>query len=83
MKTEEMLRCHNTITQDGATHRHFHPGTYLNVMKKLPDSAWRIQVHMWDDGPEECGLRLPRILAIQRRAIITTFARSPKYQELT
>jgi uncharacterized protein (TIGR02246 family) len=41
-----------TMTQDGATHRHFHPGTYLNVMKKLPDGSWRIQVHMWDDGPE-------------------------------
>ncbi|HEY6249825.1 MAG TPA: DUF4440 domain-containing protein [Candidatus Angelobacter sp.] len=41
-----------TVTQDGVTHRHFHPGTYLNVMKKLPDGTWRIQVHMWDDGPE-------------------------------
>lgn len=41
-----------TITQDGATHRYFHPGTYLNVMKKLPDGAWLIEVHMWDDGPE-------------------------------
>jgi uncharacterized protein (TIGR02246 family) len=41
-----------TITQDGTTHRHFHPGTYLNVMKKLTDGAWRIQVHMWDDGAE-------------------------------
>lgn len=41
-----------TITQDGATHRHFHPGTYLNVMKKMPDGSWRIQVHMWDDGLE-------------------------------
>lgn len=41
-----------TVTQDGATHRHFHPGTYLNVMKKLPDGSWRIQAHMWDDGPE-------------------------------
>jgi len=41
-----------TITQNGVMHRHFHPGTYLNVMKKLPDGTWRIQVHMWDDGPE-------------------------------
>jgi uncharacterized protein (TIGR02246 family) len=41
-----------TTTQDGETHRHFHPGTYLNVMRKLTDGAWRIQVHMWDDGPE-------------------------------
>jgi len=41
-----------TITQNGVASRHFHPGTYLNVMKKLPDGTWRIQVHMWDDGPE-------------------------------
>lgn len=41
-----------TVTQNGVTHRHFHPGTYLNVMKKVPDGSWRIQVHMWDDGPE-------------------------------
>lgn len=41
-----------TITDKGGTHRHYHPGTYLNIMKKLPDGAWRIQVHMWDDGPE-------------------------------
>jgi uncharacterized protein (TIGR02246 family) len=40
-----------TVT-DGTTRRHFHPGTYLNVMKKMPDGSWRIQVHMWDDGPE-------------------------------
>jgi uncharacterized protein (TIGR02246 family) len=41
-----------TITENRTTHRHSHPGTYLNVMKKLSDSSWRIQVHMWDDGPE-------------------------------
>jgi uncharacterized protein (TIGR02246 family) len=41
-----------TVTQDGATRRHSHSGTYLNVMKKLPDGSWRILAHMWDDGPE-------------------------------
>jgi len=41
-----------TVTQGGATHRHFHPGTYLNVMKRGTDGHWRIQVHMWDDGAE-------------------------------
>src|SRR5215472_10060711 len=41
-----------SVTQDSGSHRYFHPGTYLNVMKKLPDGTWRIQVHMWDDGPE-------------------------------
>ena len=41
-----------TVTEHGVTRRHSHPGTYLNVMKKLPDGSWRIQAHMWDDGPE-------------------------------
>lgn len=41
-----------TDTDNGVTRRHYHPGTYLNIMKKLPDGSWRIQVHMWDDGPE-------------------------------
>jgi uncharacterized protein (TIGR02246 family) len=41
-----------TMTQNGVTRRYSHPGTYLNVMKKLPDGTWRIQVHMWDDGPQ-------------------------------
>lgn len=41
-----------TVSDGAAQRRHFHPGTYLNVMKKLPDGSWRIQVHMWDDGPE-------------------------------
>jgi ketosteroid isomerase-like protein len=41
-----------TVTQNGATRRHSHSGTYLNVMRKLPDGSWRIQAHMWDDGPE-------------------------------
>jgi len=41
-----------TVAENGVVRRHFHPGTYLNVMKKLPDGTWRIQVHMWDDGPE-------------------------------
>jgi uncharacterized protein (TIGR02246 family) len=41
-----------TVTENGTTRRHSHPGTYLNVMKKLPDGSWRIQAHMWDDGPE-------------------------------
>ena len=40
-----------TVT-DGTKHRHFHPGTYLDVMRKMADGSWRIQVHMWDDGPE-------------------------------
>ena len=42
-----------TITENGKPRKHSHPGTYLNVMKKLPDGSWYIQVHMWDDGPEK------------------------------
>jgi uncharacterized protein (TIGR02246 family) len=41
-----------TATDGGGTRRYYHPGTYLNIMKKLPDGSWRIQAHMWDDGPE-------------------------------
>ncbi len=40
-------------TENGKLRKHSHPGTYLNVMKKLPDGSWRIQVNMWDDGPEK------------------------------
>jgi uncharacterized protein (TIGR02246 family) len=41
-----------TVLENGATRRHSHPGTYLNILKKLSDGSWKIQVHMWDDGPE-------------------------------
>jgi uncharacterized protein (TIGR02246 family) len=41
-----------TATEHGTAHKHFHPGTYLDVMRKLADGSWRIQVHMWDVGPE-------------------------------
>ncbi len=39
-----------TMTPEGKPPQRFsNSGTYLNVMKKLPDGSWRIQVHMWDD----------------------------------
>ena len=41
-----------TVTEGGKSRRHSHPGTYVNVMRKQPDGAWLIQLHMWDDGPE-------------------------------
>ena len=36
--------------ENGVTRKRGHPGTYLNVMIKLPDGSWRISRHMWDDG---------------------------------
>ena len=39
-----------TQVEGGATRTHGHPGTYLNVMRKLPDGSWRISRHMWDDA---------------------------------
>ncbi len=39
-----------TTVEKGATKRSGHPGTYLNVMRKMPDGSWRISRHMWDDG---------------------------------
>jgi uncharacterized protein (TIGR02246 family) len=39
-----------TVTANGQPPQRFsNSGTYLNVMTKLPDGSWRIQVHMWDD----------------------------------
>jgi uncharacterized protein (TIGR02246 family) len=40
-----------TQGEGGATKTRGHAGTYLNVMRKLPDGSWRISRHMWDDGP--------------------------------
>ena len=40
-----------TQVESGVTKTHGHPGTYLNVMQKVPDGSWRISRHMWDDGP--------------------------------
>jgi uncharacterized protein (TIGR02246 family) len=39
-----------TVVENGATKTYGHPGTYLNVLNKLPDGSWRISRHMWDDG---------------------------------
>lgn len=39
-----------TALEDGTTKTYGHPGTYLNVLRKLPDGSWRISHHMWDDG---------------------------------
>jgi len=39
------------IVQGGTKRHHAHPGTYLNVMKRMPDGSWRIKVHMSYDGP--------------------------------
>jgi uncharacterized protein (TIGR02246 family) len=39
-----------TQVEGGAVRTHGHPGTYLNVLRKLPDGTWRISRHLWDDG---------------------------------
>ena len=39
-----------TQVEGGAARKHGHPGTYLNVMRKVSDGSWRISRHMWDDG---------------------------------
>ena len=39
-----------TAVENGVTKNYGHPGTYLNVMKKMPDGSWRISRHMWDDA---------------------------------
>jgi ketosteroid isomerase-like protein len=39
-----------TAVENGVTKAYGHPGTYLNVMKKMPDGSWRISRHMWDDA---------------------------------
>jgi uncharacterized protein (TIGR02246 family) len=38
-----------TVVENGVTKSYGHPGTYLNVMKRMPDGSWRISRHMWDD----------------------------------
>lgn len=40
-----------TQVEGGVVRAHGHPGTYLDVMRRLPDGSWRISRHMWDDGP--------------------------------
>jgi len=38
-----------TAEEGGKTVSYTNSGTYLNVMKKLPDGSWRIWQHIWDD----------------------------------
>ena len=44
---------HDTVswtTGSGATAAKWsNAGTYLNVMRRMPDGSWRIHSHMWDD----------------------------------
>ena len=42
-----------TVVEKGGAHRHFQPGTYLNVMKKMPDGSWKVRVQMWTVGPDK------------------------------
>jgi uncharacterized protein (TIGR02246 family) len=38
-----------TSVQNGKTTTVSHKGTFLNVLKKLPNGEWKISHHMWDD----------------------------------
>jgi uncharacterized protein (TIGR02246 family) len=40
-----------TIEENGTKKNRGNSGTYLNVMRRLPDGTWRISHHMWDDDP--------------------------------
>lgn len=42
-----------TIEENGAKKSYGNSGTYLNVMKRLPDGSWRISHHMWDANPSK------------------------------
>jgi uncharacterized protein (TIGR02246 family) len=44
-----------STAQNGNVTKSRHTGTYLNIMKKLPDGTWRILQHMWDDQPDGAG----------------------------
>jgi len=40
-----------TIEKTGTTERWANAGTFLTVLRRGPDGAWRITHHMWDDPP--------------------------------
>lgn len=42
-----------TILEDGTRKSHSNSGTYLNVMRRLPNGSWRISHHMWDIDPSK------------------------------
>lgn len=42
-----------TVQNRDMAESHASSGTYLNVMKKLPDGSWRISHHMWDIDPSK------------------------------
>jgi uncharacterized protein (TIGR02246 family) len=39
-----------SVVENGLTKTYGHPGTYLDVLRRLPNGSWRISRHMWDDG---------------------------------
>jgi uncharacterized protein (TIGR02246 family) len=46
-------RGHDAISwavEEGGTQKaYINSGTYLNILRKMPDGTWRISHHMWDD----------------------------------
>ncbi len=40
-----------TMEDQGKVTQYSNAGTYLTVLRKLPDGSWKITHHMWDDPP--------------------------------
>ncbi|MGH9533025.1 MAG: YybH family protein [Terriglobales bacterium] len=40
-----------TMEEKGKITAYANAGTYLTLLRKLPDGAWKITHHMWDDPP--------------------------------
>ena len=38
-----------TVEEGGTQKTYVNSGTYLNILRKMPDGTWRISYHMWDD----------------------------------
>ena len=38
-----------TVEEGGTQKTYVNSGTYLNILRKMPEGTWRISHHMWDD----------------------------------
>ena len=42
-----------TVAKDATLERWTNAGTFLTVLRRGADGAWRITHHMWDDPPNQ------------------------------